>query len=162
MTWDVAHSFALRMSQVIGSQSASIRANIHVWMLFHDCLNDHVDDLFVLLLLLLLLGLPILGIFSCRLIRQLAKASACFAVLVAVVSANWQVQWQKSLLTALTSNTGLLYSMRTQSSTSAMAMCMYILFCRACCSFMRGRWFVFLVRILFRCVGILCCCRCDL
>ncbi len=38
---------------------------IHVWMLIHECLHDHIDDLFVLerlgcQVLLLLLGLPIL------------------------------------------------------------------------------------------------------
>ncbi len=105
------------MSKVIGSQGASIRSNIHVWMLFHDCLHDHVDDLFVLerlgrqvLQLLLLLGLPILCYF-------LLQADPAIGTSYRLICSTQQqvVSVAATVITeCMTSYLGLLYSVHMQ------------------------------------------------
>ena len=138
--------------------------NIHVWMFCHDCSHDHVDDFTLLerlgrqVLLLLLLGLPIL----CYLLLQ---ADPAFGKSYMLICSNQQqvLSVAATVLIECIDNvprTALLCA--HASSISAIAMCTYILFCRASCSFLRGSFFVFWVRILFRCAGIICCCMCDL
>lgn len=66
MRWDVAAFLGIEDEPSHRQSGGKHWENIHVWMLFHDCLHDHIDDLIVLkrlghqVLLLLLLGLPIL------------------------------------------------------------------------------------------------------
>lgn len=82
------------MSKIYRQSGGRQWENIHVWMLLHDCLHDHMDDVAVLeklgrQVMLFSCGWNFLysAICSCRLILHLAKASDRIAVL----STQWQV-----------------------------------------------------------------------